>query len=70
MRIDEYMLIKKAAAYLGVTANTLRNWEQTGKIKTIRHPLNKFRLYKKEDLDRLLGDIEATRSIAKESNGR
>ncbi len=67
MRIDEYMLIKEAAAYLGVTRNTLRNWERAGKIKTIRHTLNKYRLYKKEDLDKLLGDIEATRSTIKES---
>lgn len=67
MRLNEYMLIKEAAAYLGVTGNTLRNWEQAGKIKTIRHPLNKYRLYKKEDLEKLLYDIEATRSVVKES---
>ena len=27
-KINEYMNIKKAAEFLGVTANTLRNWEK------------------------------------------
>ena len=56
-RIDEYMRIKEAAAFLGVTPNTLRNWEKEKKIKVCRNPQNSYRLYKKEDLEQLLTNI-------------
>ena len=55
--IDEYMTIKQAAKFLGVTANTLRNWDNKGKLKTIRSPLNNYRLYIKEELEQLLDEI-------------
>jgi len=55
--MGDYMMIKEAARFLGVTANTLRNWEKAGKFKTYRHPINQYRLYKKEDLEKLLGQI-------------
>lgn len=58
LKISEYMTINKAAEYLGVTANTLRNWEGAGKIKTYRNPLNNYRLYKKDELDDLLEKIK------------
>ncbi len=58
MKLDEYMMIKEAAAYVGVTPNTLRNWEKHGKLKTIRNPINKYRLYLKADLDQLLNSIK------------
>lgn len=57
MNMGDYMMIKEAARFLGVTANTLRNWEKAGKFKTYRHPINQYRLYKKEDLEKLLGQI-------------
>ena len=57
-KISDYMLIKAAAKFVGVTGDTLRNWEANGKIKPYRHPFNKYRMYKKEDLEQLLNDIE------------
>jgi MerR family transcriptional regulator, copper efflux regulator len=56
-RIDEYMSIKQAAEFLGVTANTLRNWERASKVKVCRNPLNHYRLYDREDLEQLLKTI-------------
>lgn len=57
MKLDEYMQIKAAAALLGVSVNTLRNWERAGKIPTYRHPVNGYRLYKKSDLEAMLAAI-------------
>ena len=59
MKISDYLKIKDASLYLGVTKNTLRNWEREGKLKTYRNPLNKFRLYKKIDLEELLKKVYA-----------
>ena len=53
-KFDGYLRIKEAAEYLGVSANTLRNWGRDGKITEHRHPMNNYRLYKKDDLTRLL----------------
>lgn len=60
--LREYMTIKEAAEYMGVTANTLRNWGRDSKIKERRNPLNGYRLYKRTELDGLLRKIEATGS--------
>jgi excisionase family DNA binding protein len=51
------MTITEAADYVGVIPNTLRNWEKDKKISTYRNPYNKYRLYKKEDLDKLLKKV-------------
>lgn len=58
LNIRNYLTIKEAAAFLGVSPNTLRNWERAGKIPTYRHPVNGYRLYKKVELQALLGAIE------------
>ena len=57
-KIIDYMKIKAAAKFLGVTPNTLRNWERDKKIKAYRNPLNRYRLYKQEDLEKLLKNIK------------
>ena len=56
-KFDEYMNITEAAKFIGVTANTLRNWEKEKKIKVYRNPLNQYRLYKREYLEGLLKKI-------------
>ena len=57
-KITDYLTIKEAAHFLGVTPNTLRNWERDKKIAVYRNPQNAYRLYKKEDLEQLLGNIK------------
>lgn len=54
MKISDYLKITQAARMLGVTTNTLRNWEKSEKITTYRHPVNNYRLYKKEDVENIL----------------
>ena len=54
----KYLTIKKAAEYLDVTTTTLRNWDKSGKLTSYRHPINRYRLYKKEQLDALLRQIQ------------
>ena len=49
--------MSEAAEYLGVSASTLRNWDRAGKVKAIRHPINAYRLYRKEALANLLQNV-------------
>jgi excisionase family DNA binding protein len=58
MKISEYLKIGEAAELLGVTENTLRNWEKDNKIKTYRNPMNDYRLYKTSELEILLQEIK------------
>lgn len=57
-KLSEYLRISEAAEYLGVSPNTLRNWERAGKIEAHRHPVNSYRLFKKEELDALLKQVQ------------
>lgn len=53
-KITEYLTIKEAAEFLGISPSTLRNWEKQGKLSTHRNPVNSYRLYRKRDLEQLL----------------
>ena len=66
-KLSDYMRISEAADYLGISANTLRNWTNSGKLTAHRHPVNTYRLFKKQDLDALLEKVEGrnTRRVAK-----
>ena len=61
MNMKEYLLVGDAARLLGATSNTLRNWERQKKITSYRHPINNYRLYKKEDIESILATIEQTK---------
>lgn len=65
-KINDYLMVVEAAEYLGVVPNTLRNWEKKGKIVSYRNPFNNYRLYKKQDLNKLLNDIKKTYGKEKE----
>jgi MerR family copper efflux transcriptional regulator len=69
-KLSDYLRISEAAEYLGVSPNTLRNWENAEKIVAHRHPVNGYRLFKQQDLDALLKQVQEpnearTRSSAK-----
>ena len=57
-KLSDYLRISEAAEYLGVSPNTLRNWENAGKIAAHRHPVNGYRLFKQQDLDALLQQVQ------------
>lgn len=42
--------ISEAAALLGVSVQTLRRWDQSGKFPARRHPLNSYRLYARDEV--------------------
>ena len=62
----KYFTIKEVAGILGVTPLTLRNWDNKGKLKAHRNPINNYRVYKKEEIELLLRKIESR----KETGGK
>lgn len=62
---DTFVKVQEAAAILGVAPNTVRKWGATGKIPEYRHPANGYRLYKRQELEKFLRQIESSRNITK-----
>jgi DNA (cytosine-5)-methyltransferase 1 len=55
---NKFMTIKQAAVMLGVSTLTLRNWDKKGRLVAFRHPMKNYRVYRREDIDKLLKKIE------------
>ena len=56
------LTIKQAAEVIGVAEVTLRRWDELGKFKAKRHPMNGYRLYAERDVIRLRARIDAGRT--------
>lgn len=56
--LGDFLTVSEAASTLGVSPSTLRNWDRAGKLKATRHPINGYRLYRREDLAKLIGQLE------------
>jgi MerR family copper efflux transcriptional regulator len=69
-RFDNYLMVGEAAEFLGVTRNTLRNWEKSRKLIPYRHPMNAYRMYKREDLLLLLKSTEPFREDQIDNQGK
>jgi DNA (cytosine-5)-methyltransferase 1 len=55
----EYLTISETAKILGVTKETLRNWEKAGKITAPRRGVfSNYRMYKREYVEKILKDIQ------------
>ena len=52
-----YVKVKEASEILGVSIMTLHRWDAKGKLKPLRHPINRYRLYKREELEKILKRI-------------
>jgi len=54
----KFLTVKEVARLIGVTPLTVRNWDQKGKLTAYRNPINNYRLYKVEDVEVLMRQIE------------
>ncbi len=57
-RLGDFLTVGQAAEYLGVSASTLRNWDRSGKVQAGRHPVNGYRLYRREELQKLMEQVK------------
>ena len=47
---NDYLTVAQAAETLNISAQTLRRWDESGKLKAVRHPINGYRYYRPADL--------------------
>lgn len=52
-----YITLNEAASYLGVSKATLRNWDKSGKLRAVRHPVNSYRVYALSDLQAIQSQL-------------
>lgn len=57
----KYLTVQEVARVLGVTPLTIRNWDAKGKLVAYRNPLNNYRMYKVEDIEAVIRQIELSR---------
>lgn len=57
----KFLTVKEVARLIGVTALTVRNWDARGKLVAYRNPVNNYRLYKVEDIEVLMRQIEQSK---------
>lgn len=63
---EGFVQLREAAEAIGVSPNTLRNWDRSGKLLAKRHPVNRYRLYRLSDIRKL---IEKTGGSLMSSSG-
>lgn len=51
MVIKDYYSVSEAAEILGRNPETLRRWDNDGKLEAVREPMSNYRMYKKEHLE-------------------
>lgn len=57
----KYLLVTEVARLMGVTPLTIRNWDAKGKLIAYRNPVNNYRMYKVEDVEALIRQIERSK---------
>jgi len=57
----KFMTVREVARVLGVTPLTVRNWDARGKLVAYRNPVNNYRMYKIEDIEVIIRQIEQSK---------
>lgn len=60
-RRDGMRMVGEAAELLGVTTETLRNWDRSGKLVPLRNPVTGYRYYLVSQLEEFLNEAIAGR---------
>ena len=58
----KYLSIRTAAAMLGVTPLTLRNWDKKGILTAYRNPVNNYRVYRLDQVELFQRRIENSKN--------
>jgi site-specific DNA-methyltransferase (adenine-specific) len=56
--MENYLTISQAAKEIGVSPETLRRWDKTGKFPSYRHPINNYRVYTQEQIEFVIKELQ------------
>lgn len=56
--VETFLSIRQAAEILGISTETLRRWDNSGKFPSSRHPINNYRIYTLEQVKALKRKID------------
>lgn len=56
--MKKYLSISQAAEILNISPETLRRWDNNGKFKSFRHPINNYRVYSQEQVINLVQEMQ------------
>jgi len=62
-KISDYLTVREAAEFLGVSTSTLRNWDNAGKLVATRNPINQYRLYNRDSLMKIREELNAASPV-------
>jgi len=57
MVMNEYITLAEASKLVGKSKETLRRWDNEGVLVAVREPVSNYRVYKKSDIQLLLGEL-------------
>lgn len=57
MVMKEYMSLAETAKLIGKSKETLRRWDNEGILNAVREPVSNYRVYRKNDVQKLLGNL-------------
>ena len=55
--MNEYISLSEASELLGKSKETLRRWDNEGKLNAVREPMSNYRMYKKADINTLFSSF-------------
>jgi site-specific DNA-methyltransferase (adenine-specific) len=56
--MENYLTISEAAKKIGVSSETLRRWDKSGKFPSQRHPINNYRIYNENQIEFAIKELE------------
>lgn len=56
--MEKFLSVSQAAEILQVSPETLRRWDNSGKFRSSRHPINNYRVYSEEQVISLVQDMQ------------
>lgn len=56
--MEKYINVGEAANIIGVSTETLRRWDKSGKFESIRHPINNYRVYHESNVLSLVEELQ------------
>ena len=56
--MEKYLSVSQAAEMLNVSPETLRRWDNSGKFKSSRHPINNYRVYSENQVLSLVEEMQ------------